>query len=208
MQVKPTRMELLRTKKKLKLAKKGHKLLKEKRDTLVMEFFNTLKDIKKIREGLGEELMEAEHMLFLAETHRGIQDIERVAFGLSGTTQIDFKSKNIMGVRVPELDNITINPEWYSLISSSTYLEAAISDYRELTPRLLKLAELQLKLNLLAEEIKTTKRRVNSLEYITIPSFEYVKKEIAFKLEERERENFTRLKKIKSKAQKNEDKEW
>ena len=196
-------MELLRTKKKLKLAEKGHKLLKEKRDTLVMEFFNTLKEIKNARGGISEELSKAEDMLFLAEAHRGVHDIERVALGLSGSTQIGFKEKNIMGVRVPELNEIEISPEWYSVVSSSTYLEAAVGRYRELAPKILKLAELQLKLNLLAEEIKTTKRRVNSLEYITIPSFEYIKKEIAFKLEERERENFTRLKKIKSKAAKN-----
>ncbi|MCK4327167.1 MAG: V-type ATP synthase subunit D [Candidatus Diapherotrites archaeon] len=200
MQVKPTRMELLRTKKKLKLAEKGHKLLKEKRDTLVMEFFSTLKEVKEVRAGIGGELGEAEDRLFMAEAHMGIQEIERVAQGLSGETKITFKSKNIMGVKVPEIDELEISPEWYSVISSSTYLEAAVNKYRALAPRILKLAELELKLKRLAEEIKATKRRVNSLEYITIPILEEIKKEVAFKLEERERENFTRLKKIKSKA--------
>ncbi|MFC2174545.1 V-type ATP synthase subunit D [archaeon] len=203
MQIKPTRMELLRTKKKLKLAAKGHKLLKEKRDTLVLEFFKTLKEVKTIRAGISEELGEAEDRLFMAEAHMGIQEIERVAQGLSGETKISFKTKNIMGVKVPELDELEISPEWYSVISSSTYLEAAVNKYRALAPRILKLAELELKLNRLAEEIKATKRRVNSLEYITIPILEEIKKEVSFKLEERERENFTRLKKIKSKATKN-----
>lgn len=193
-------MELLRTKKKLKLAEKGHKLLKEKRDTLVMEFFSTLKEVKEVRAGIGGELGEAEDRLFMAEAHMGIQEIERVAQGLSGETKITFKSKNIMGVKVPEIDELEISPEWYSVISSSTYLEAAVNKYRALAPRILKLAELELKLKRLAEEIKATKRRVNSLEYITIPILEEIKKEVAFKLEERERENFTRLKKIKSKA--------
>ncbi len=202
MRIKPTRMELLKTKKRLKLAEKGHKLLKEKRDTLVMEFFETLKEIKELRESLGEKLWEADKQLVLAEAYQGEHDVERLAIGLAGNTIVSFRTKNIMGVKVPELEKLVIEPEWYSLMSASTYLESAVSLYRQVTPDFIKLVELQLKLKKLGDEIKKTKRRVNALEYITIPVLEDIKKEIAFKLEEMERENFTRLKKIKAKAEK------
>ncbi len=201
MRVKPTRMELLRTKKKLKLAERGHKLLKEKRDTLVMEFFDTLKEIKQLRENLGKKMWEADKQLILAEAYQGEHDIERIAIGLAGNTTISFKMRNLMGVKIPELAKLVIEPEWYSIMSASTYLESAVKTYREIAPEFIKLVELQLKLRKLGDEIKRTKRRVNALEYITIPILGDIKSEISFKLEEMERENFTRLKKIKSKAE-------
>ena len=86
--IKPTRMELLLLRKKLKLAKKGHKLLKEKRDVLVMEFFSVLKDIKNLREGIGEKLEKAQNSLYNAEAVEGELNIERISFGLAESVNI------------------------------------------------------------------------------------------------------------------------
>ena len=202
--IKPTRMELLLTRKKHKLAKKGHKLLKQKRDVLVMEFFNVLKEIKKLRQEISSKLVSAQNSLFNAQAIEGELNIERIAMGISSGTSIDIATKNIMGVKVPEIRDIKVDNQWYGYFQETVELDNAIKQYREIFPRLMKLMEKQLMLKHMAEEIKKTKRRVNSLEYLTIPRLEKTKKIITFKLEELERENFSRLKIIKKSVQKNE----
>ena len=106
-----------------------------------------------------------------------------------------------MGVKMPEIKDVKVDHGWYGYFESSAELDNAVATYRDLMPNLLKLAEKQLALKKLADEISKTKRKVNSLEYIIIPRFEKLIKAIGFKLEERERESFTRLKKIKAKQQ-------
>jgi V/A-type H+/Na+-transporting ATPase subunit D len=199
MAVKATRMGLLSTKRKLKLAKKGHKLLKEKRDALVMEFFSTLKEIKSFRKELGNSLRIAEASLQKAEALQGIPEIERIALG-SGKLEYEFSSKNVMGVKLLEIKNVEIEKGWHGYIDSSPELDNSIMHYREILPTLLKLSAKQLALERLAEEIKKTKRKVNSLEFILIPRLDSTKDFITLKLEEFERENFIRLKKIKDRA--------
>ncbi len=201
-QIKATRMELLKTKKKLKLAEHGHKLLKEKRDALIMEFFSTLKEIKKLRKEIGNRLEEAENALQRAEALQGIHNIERIALGISEEPEIEIVRKNVMSVMVPYVKDVKIKAEWFGFYESSSELNYAVKIYRELIPTLVKLCARQLALQKLAEEIQKTKRKVNSLEYIIIPKTKEVQKKIKFKLEELERENFTRLKKIKEAAKK------
>lgn len=203
--IKPTRMELLLTKKKLRLAQKGYKLLKEKRDVLVMEFFSVLKEIKELRKNLGEKIVQAEKSLYNAQAIEGEPNIERLILGLSSDVKIEFSKKSIMGVEIPIIKDIKVKPSWHGYFEQTVELDNAIKQYRELFPIFVKLVEKQLILRYLVEEIKKTKRRVNSLEYITIPSLEKVEKLIEFKLEELERENFSRLKMIKKKATKNVD---
>lgn len=200
MSIKATRMGLLITKRKLKLAKKGHKLLKEKRDALVMEFFSVLKEIKKLRIELGDRLVKAQNSLQKASAIQGVQDLERFALGAS-TVSYDFSSKNVMSVQIPEIRNVNIEQQWYGYYESAAELDNAVVQYRELLPALLKLSAKQLALNRLAEEIKRTKRKVNSLEYLIIPRLEDTRDFISFKLEEFERENFIRLKKIKERSE-------
>jgi V/A-type H+-transporting ATPase subunit D len=194
--IKPTRMELLLLRRKLKLAEKGHKLLKEKRDVLIMEFFKVLKDIQELRKGVGERLSKAQKSLLYAQAADGQLSIERLDF--SGA-EITFSGKNIMGVEFPQVKDVKAGTGWPGYISS-VELDSAIKQYRDLFPNLIRLSEKQLMLSHLAEEIKKTKRRVNSLEYIIIPNMEEVKKMITFKLEELERENFSRLKIIKKRT--------
>ncbi len=200
MAVKPTRMGLLLTKRKLKLASKGHKLLKEKRDALIMEFFATLKEIKKLRSEVQDDIVKAQSALYKAQALQGEVDIERFSSAISAGTNVSFSKKSIMGVELPIITDITVKGEWYGYFESSVELDSAILLYRKLFPRLMRLSEKQLALKRFAEEIKKTKRKVNSLEYIIIPKLEKVKSMITLKLEELERENFTRLKKIKAKV--------
>jgi V/A-type H+-transporting ATPase subunit D len=195
--IKPTRMELLLAKKKLKLAEKGHKLLKQKRDVLVLEFFNVLRDIKKLRNTISRNLISAQNSLYNAQAIEGELNIERTALGLSSGAVIKLSSKSIMGVEVPLIEEINVENHWHGYYEQTVELDTAIKQYRDLFPDLIKLMEQQLMLKHLAEEIKKTKRRVNSLEYLAIPKLEHTKKIITFKLEELERENFSRLKKIK-----------
>lgn len=198
--IKLTRMELLRTKRKKKLAEKGHKLLKQKCDTLVMEFFETLKEIKALRAGFGEKFASAQNSMKRAQALQGQPDVARLALGTSSGFKLEQENKNIMGVRVPILHAMPSKQEWYGYYESTVELDEAVAKHRELLPDLLRLIEKQLALNKLAEEIKTTKRRVNSLEYIAIPRLEKQEKLITFKLDELERESFSRLKVIKQKS--------
>lgn len=200
--IKPTRMELLLTRKKLKLASKGHKLLKQKSDVLVLEFFKVLKEIKKLRKNISGELINAQDSLYNAQAIEGELNIERAALGLSAGASIELASKSLMGVEMPVVKNVKVNHQWHGYFEQSVELDNAIKKYRDIFPELISLMEKQLMLKHLAEEIKKTKRRVNSLEYLTMPRLEHTKKIITFKLEELERENFSRLKKIKKTAAK------
>jgi len=195
--IKPTRMELLLARKKLKLAKKGHKLLKQKRDVLVLEFFQVLKEIKQLRGQISGNMINAQSSLYIAQAIEGELNIERTALGLSAGASIDLSSRSIMGVEVPVIKNIQVDNQWPGYFEQTVELDNAVKQYRDIFPELMKLMEKQLMLKHLAEEIKKTKRRVNSLEYLTMPRLEHTKKIITFKLEELERENFSRLKKIK-----------
>ncbi len=197
-QIKPTRMELLKLRRKLKLAEKGHKLLKQKNDVLILEFFGTLKSIKKIRKDIGDKLKKAQNSLINAIAIEGEPSIERISSSLSAGTTLDMDKKSIMGVEFPQIKDIKTEHNEYGYYGQSVELDNAIIRYKELLPMLLKLSEKQLMLRYLADEIKKTKRRVNSLEYLIMPSMESTKKIITFKLEELERESFTRLKKIKA----------
>jgi len=192
-------MELLKIKKKLKLAEKGHKLLKEKRDALVMEFFKVLRGIKDVRQELADKMMVAQAALYKAQAMQGQPDVERFALGVKSGSNVNFRSRNVMGVRLPEVKDVRVDNQWFGYFESTVALDNAIVKFRESVPTLMRLAEKQLALRRLGEEISKTKRKVNSLEYLIMPRFEKAKQMISFKLEELERENFTRLKKIKAK---------
>jgi len=202
-QIKPTRMELLKTKKRIKLALKGHKLLKQKRDVLIMEFFQVLKEIKNLRVNMSDKLGKAQNSLYNAIAIEGALDIERLSLGLARDIHLDIKNEKVMGVEIPRIGEINIEYEWPGYSDQSVELDNAIVKYRKLFPSFIKLAEKQLVLKKMAEEIKKTKRRVNALEYLIIPRLTETKKFISFRLEELERENFSRLKVIKKKKENN-----
>ncbi len=203
--VNPTRMELLKLKGKVKLAKKGYKLLKEKRDALIMEFFNILDQVKGLRERVEKELAEAYRALILAEMSIGALKVREASLTVASIPELELEIRNIMGVRVPmlelNLEERSILERGYSLQDTSSQLDEASRKFERALLSVLELAEIEKSVYLLANEIEKTKRRVNALENILIPKLEATVKYIDMRLEEMERENFFKLKMIKTRIE-------
>lgn len=196
-------MALLATKKKIQLATKGHKLLKEKRDALISEFFKIIDELKAARQRVEEELAEAYKALILAQAVNGIAEVERAAETTKPVDDIPMRHHAIMGVRVPvfswDARETKVTEKGYSLLSSSTHLDDAAQRFERALNSVIKIAEQEETVRRLGEEIKKTKRKVNALERILIPKLDGERIYITQRLEEMERENFGRLKVIKSK---------
>lgn len=200
--VNPTRMELLKLKGKVTLAKKGHRLLKEKRDALIMEFFNILEEARGVRREAEGKLAEAFRALILAQALLGDIKVWEAAMAVKPMDGIKIRSRNIMGVRVPVLEvgdtRRNLLERGYGLIDTSAQLDEAASKFEEALKAVVQLAEIEKSIRLLAEEIESTKRRVNALENIIIPRLAATVKYIKMRLDEMERENFFKLKRIKT----------
>ena len=200
--VKPTRMELLKLRRRVKLADKGHRLLKEKRDALISEFMVVIKEYKNARKSVEENLKVAFHNLLMAEVLLGSRDLEQISGITLRDIGLDFMTKNIMGVSVPimKVDNLVrrINERGYGFLSTNAKLDDAAKSFEESILLIVKLAEVEESVRRIAEEVEKTKRRVNALEYIVIPRLKATIKHIEMRMEEIERESFLRLKKIKA----------
>lgn len=200
--VKPTRMELLKLRKTIKLADKGHRLLKEKRDALISEFMVVIKEYREARKNVEENLKIAFYNLLMAEVLLGSRDIEQIAGITLRDIDLDFTSKNIMGVSVPimKIDNLVrrINERGYGFLSTNAKLDDAAKNFEESLSVIVRLAEVEESVRRIAQEVEKTKRRVNALEYIVIPRLKATIKHIEMRMEEIERESFMRLKKIKA----------
>jgi V/A-type H+-transporting ATPase subunit D len=200
--VKPTRMELLKLKRRVKLADKGHRLLKEKRDALISELMVVIKKYRDAREKVEEHLKGAFENLLIAEVLLGVRDIEQISGITSRDIQLNFMTKNVMGVSVPliEVDHLVrkINERGYGFLSTNAKLDDATKSFEESLALIVKLAEVEESVRRIAQEVEKTKRRVNALEYIVIPRLKATIKHIEMRMEEIERESFLRLKKIKA----------
>lgn len=198
--VNPTRMDLLEIKERIKLATKGHKLLKEKRDSLVMEFFKIIGKSKESRRGLSEKLARAYKNMIIAKAFMSSDSVKEIAYSTPEKGEILISKSNIFGVEIPKIEfNKFERASGYETVFTSSKLDEAKRDFEEIFPILIKLAEYDEAMKRLGEEIKLTKRRVNALEYIMIPKLINTKKYIQSRLEELERENFFMLKRVKSK---------
>ena len=199
--INPTRMELLKLKQREKLAIKGHSLLKEKRNALIMEFFNILERVKGSRENVSEKLIDAYKDLTAAQIIMGDLAVRKAAMSVKESVNVDIESRSIMGVVVPVMDydvqKRNIVERGYGFMDTSVKLDEAAKEFEESIALIIELAEVEKTIILLAGEIESTKRRVNALEHIIIPRIKNTVKYIEMRLEEMDRENFVRLKMIK-----------
>lgn len=205
--VNPTRMELIKTKERITLAGKGHKLLKQKRDALILEFFKILKKAQDLRGQLAERMAKGFHSLALAETYHNMQELTKVSLDLKKEIDIDIEVRNVMGVKIPNIDAKMEHKHFlslptYSVAATSAKIDAAVDDFNEILQMTIKLAETETAMKRLIVEIEKTKRRVNALEFVLIPRLDEQKKLITFRLEEMERDSFVSLKSIKRKLDK------
>lgn len=198
--VNPNRMELLKLKKRTLVAKRGHKLLKDKFDELMKRFLVLVNKNKDLRNQLEEKLASAYRNFIIVYSEAPMNIIEEAISCLSVKLEVDVKTTNIVGVNIPELeikrDDSSIDS--YDLMTTPAMLDIAIDSFNQILPLMFELAEAETSLKLLAGEIEKTRRRVNALEYILIPQLEEAARFVTMKLDEMERSSFVRLMKIKS----------
>lgn len=199
--IKPTRSELIKLKKSIKLAVSGHKLLKKKRDGLILDFFEILKEAKDIREEIVKLYVKALEKINIARMMESDVRIKSMAMAIKEKPEFKIKTKNIMGVVVPKIEAKEIKKHFpergYGVYHSPSIDEAAYA-YEELLEKILKAAEIETSMKKLLREIENTKRRVNALEFKVIPEKQEIQKFITLRLEEMERETVFRMKRIKA----------
>ena len=200
--IKPTRSELIELKKKIKLGESGHKLLKMKRDGLILELFEILEKAKDIRKEVEEQFALASEKIAIAKSVEGSVVIKSTAFALKDTPELQLVSKNIMGVVVPKIEASSVHKNLgehgYGLIGTSSRIDEAVDSFEILVEKIILAAEIETTMKKLLDDIEKTKRRVNALEFKVIPELTEAQNFIILRLEEMERENTFRLKRIKA----------
>lgn len=202
MRVNPTRMELTRLKKRLKVARRGHKLLKDKRDELMKKFLDLVRKNKDLREKVEEMLINVHTRFLIARAVMSSEGLEEALMIPKQNISLEVSTRNVMSVDVPVLDFKTSSSDEsdiypYGFALTSGELDGAIGTLSEVLPYMLELAQMEKSAQLLADEIEKTRRRVNALEYVLIPQLTETIKYITMKLDENERGNLTRLMKVK-----------
>ena len=200
--VNPTRMELTRLKKRLVTARRGHKLLKDKRDELMRQFLETVRETKKLRRSVEARIVEANNHMSVA---RSLMQNEVLAVAMMHHKQelkLLISERNVMGVRVPVFEKETRTDDdsdifSYGFAFTSSDLDEAILALSGILPDMLRLAELEKACQLMSSEIEKTRRRVNALEHFLIPGYVETIRYITMKLSENERGAVTRLMKVK-----------
>lgn len=205
-EVKPTRSELLKLKKQIKLAKSGHSLLKKKRDGLIMEFFALLKKSKTARADLAKAFAEAQEKVTMARVVHTDLRLHSLGLAITQSPEIDLETKNIMGVKVPKIQSKshgerTMTTRGMGVLASSPLVDQVIEAYEKVVENIIVVAEVETAMKRLLQEIDKTKRRVNALEFVKIPELQSIERYIKAQLAEIERETFTRLKNVKRKLQ-------
>jgi len=200
--IKPTRSELIGLKRKIILSEKGYNILKMKRDGLILEFFNVLDRAKTTREDLQEKYRKAARMSDLANTVEGSINLKAAAFSVKETPSIELRPKNVMGVVVPQIQASKVRKglfeRGYGILATSSVMDETATAYEELVDSIVRAAEIETTMKRLLDEIESTKRRVNALEFKVIPELTAARDFIKMRLDEMEREELFRLKKIKA----------
>ncbi len=204
LRVNPTRMELTRIKRRLVTARRGHKLLKDKRDEMVRQFIALVRENHRLRKEVETELGFALSGFAMARAVVEPAFMEEALLSPARSIAVDMGIKSILSVRVPTLttkEEDTKTTLSYGLAETTAQLDGAIESLAGLLPKLIRLAEVEKTCELLADEIEKTRRRVNALEYVMIPQFQETIRFITMKLDENERGNLTRLMKVKDMIQ-------
>jgi V/A-type H+-transporting ATPase subunit D len=200
--IKPTRSELINLKRKIQLSERGYKILKMKRDGLILEFFKILGNARDSRGELLSRYQYAVEMMALANTVEGAIGVKSAAFSVKEVPQISLKSKNIMGVVVPQIESSKVKKSLvdrgYGVLGTSPVIDETASAFEVLVESIIESAEIETTMKRLLDEIEKTKRRVNALEYKVIPELTEARDFIKMRLDEMEREELFRMKKIKS----------
>jgi V/A-type H+-transporting ATPase subunit D len=191
-------MELLKLRRRGAVARRGHKLLKDKLDELMKEFQGRIGANRRLRAEVERDLLAAYAQFAMARAEAGQGVLETALMAGEPGPLLSVDQRSLMSVSVPvfTLDELP-EPGGYSLATTPAVLDAGLSRLAEVAPRLLELAEREKAIELLAAEIERTRRRVNALEYVLIPSIEETVRSITMKLDEAERSNLTRLMKVK-----------
>jgi V/A-type H+/Na+-transporting ATPase subunit D len=200
--VKPTRSELINLKKRIALSERGYKILKMKRDGLILEFFKVLEQAKDTRDDLLERYEKAQAMMAVANTVEGAIGVKAAAFSVQEVPNIKLASKNIMGVVVPDIESSKVrkglNERGYGILGTTSVIDETALSFEDLVESIIRSAEIETTMKKLLDEIESTKRRVNALEFKVIPELTAARDFIKMRLDEMEREELFRLKKIKA----------
>lgn len=198
LKVNPNRMELLRLKRRLLVAKRGYKLLKDKRDALIQVFVRLAKESDTLREKLEENLLKCYALFSNASSLMSKLTLEETLMFPKAKSEIEVSFKNIMSVNVPQY-KFKCEGKYYSygLVDTAAELDGALKEFHDVLPLMLKVAELDKSITLLANEIEKTRRRVNALEYVIIPDLEETITFITMKLDEVARSTNSAIMRIK-----------
>ncbi|SEK88728.1 V-type ATP synthase subunit D [Haloferax larsenii] len=206
--VKPTRKNLMAIEDRIELSERGHDTLEQKRDGLIMEFMDILDQAQDVRANLNADYERAQNKINMARAMEGDVTVRGAAAALKEYPEITTQSKNIMGVVVPQIESSrvkkSLDQRGYGLLGSSARIDEAADAYEELLESIILAAEVETAMKKMLEEIETTKRRVNALEFKLLPELYDNQEYIEQKLEEQEREEIFRLKKIKAKKEEEE----
>ncbi|MBC9985109.1 MULTISPECIES: V-type ATP synthase subunit D [Haloferax] len=209
--VKPTRKNLMAIEDRIELSERGHDTLEQKRDGLIMEFMDILDQAQDVRANLNQDYERAQNKINMARAMEGDVAVRGAASALKEYPEITTQSKNIMGVVVPQIESSrvkkSLDQRGYGLLGSSARIDEAADAYEELLESIILAAEVETAMKKMLEEIETTKRRVNALEFKLLPELYENQEYIEQKLEEQEREEIFRLKKIKAKKEEEEKEE-
>lgn len=201
--VQATRMEMSHFSDQLSTAKRGHKLLKDKQDELMRQFITLIRKNNKLRKEVEEEMVNAMKAFRLANASLNENFIEELFILPAADVSLEMAKKNIMSVSVPIMnfqydEDFLEAPLEYGFLNSNAPLDKSIEGFTNVLPKLLELTEIEKSCQLLSDEIEKTRRRVNALEYMTIPELEETIYYIRMKLEEDERAGVTRMIKVKN----------
>jgi len=197
LRVNPTRMELLKIRRRLATAVRGHKLLKDKLEGLMQEFMNHVADYRDLRREVDRELPAVLGRFAMAEALAGPNALRAALEAARPSADVVFHVNKLMGVPVPGIEYRLGPRRPYSFLDTPAELDGAVGAMRRYAGKLVDLARREEVVRRLAKEVEKTKRRVNALEYVLVPNLQETRKYIASKLDENDRSNISRLMKIK-----------